>query len=138
MGNNQLFRPLLWGMGLSCVLAVGCAPAEEMVAFEDGDNDGIADFIETAFGTDPTDPDSDADGYDDLEEVNNSTDPNDAGDHPYYGGYPMDACRNTVNGTGNGVGDIAKNFSLMDQFGDQVSLHDFCGHAIVIVSSAFW
>ena len=110
----------------------------EVVPVTDTDGDGLADFIEAAFGTDPNDPDTDADGWGDLEEINSNTDPTDADDHPYIGGYEIDSCRHDINGTGNNVGDIAKGFMLMDQHGDMVRLHDFCNHVVLLVSEAFW
>ena len=88
----------------------------------------------------PLNGDADSDGYLDFAEEDGNTDPADAADHPYKAGWPIDACRYDLPdaGTGTGVGDVAANFALTDQFGETVRLHDFCGQAILIESSAYW
>ncbi len=82
--------------------------------------------------------DDDGDGFTNAEERAGNTDPSDPGDHPYAGGYPIDACRWDVDATGNDVGQVADNFKLADQHGEKVRLHDFCDHAVIVVSSAGW
>ena len=82
--------------------------------------------------------DQDGDGYLDTQETAAFTDPRNPADHPYERGWPMDACRHTIEGTGNNLGDIAMDFRLPDRDGDTVRLHDFCGKVILLVSSAFW
>ena len=104
----------------------------------DSDGDGLTNSEEQSLGTDPNKADSDGDGYDDGEEVDSYTDPLAANDHPYTGGYPIDSCRFDVNSTGDGVGQVAKNFTLKDQHGEDVRLHDFCDRAVVLVVSAAW
>jgi len=37
-----------------------------------------------------------SDGYNDSEELSGNTDPLNASDYPYTGGWPIDACRDTV------------------------------------------
>lgn len=126
---------VLWGIA-------GCSPA--LVDFEpfpdtDADEDGLLDSEEAEHGTDPDVADSDGDGHDDGVEVSAGTDPLDGLDHPYLGGYPMDtACRDGIQATGSAVGDIAENFALTDQHGDQVRLHDFCDHTVLLLTSAVW
>lgn len=104
----------------------------------DSDGDGVSDAIELQFGSDPDDPDTDGDGFEDGEEVDANTNPMNGGDYPYAGGWAIDACRNDVSSTGNGVGQVASDFELTDQFGESVRLHDFCGKAVVLVASAMW
>jgi peroxiredoxin len=105
----------------------------------DTDGDGLSDGDEVnTHGTDPALADSDADGWDDDEEIDSYTDPNDSSDHPYTGGWEIDSCRSSTTGTGNSVGDVATNFSLSDQNGDTVKLHDFCGKAVVLDFSTMW
>jgi hypothetical protein len=41
----------------------------------DTDADGLPDYIENYYGTDPNNPDTDGDGYKDGEEVENGYDP---------------------------------------------------------------
>ena len=41
----------------------------------DTDNDGLPDYLENIYGSDPNNPDSDGDGYTDGEEVANGFDP---------------------------------------------------------------
>jgi len=88
-------------------------------------------------GQDPT-ADNDGDGFTNGDERAQNTDPDDADDHPYAGGWPIDACRDSVQPTGDRAGDIANGWTRMDQFGEQISLHDFCDHTVLLVGSAFW
>ncbi len=104
----------------------------------DSDGDGLNDGDEVDLGTDPSAQDTDGDGYSDGDEVDSYTDPLASNDHPYTGGYPIDACRFDTQGNGNAEGNTATNFTLKDKHGEQVRLHDFCDHAVVIVSSAGW
>ncbi len=104
----------------------------------DTDGDGLTDLEEGDLGTDLAEPDTDGDGWDDGEEVAGNTDPTGKRDHPYIGGWAMGACRHDVVATGNEVGDIADDFALTDQFGEKVSLHDFCDREVLLVSAAFW
>ncbi|MCB9741455.1 MAG: TlpA family protein disulfide reductase [Alphaproteobacteria bacterium] len=124
--------------GAALIALVACAPAEVGIPFDD-DGDGLLTDDELALHTDPADPDTDGDGHLDGEEVEAGTDPLDIDDYPYRGGYGVDAeCRDSISSTGHGVGDIAENFTLMDQYGDGVKLHDFCGRVVLLVSGAIW
>lgn len=116
----------------------GCLPDRDELGGQDSDGDGLTDSEEAELGTDSSNADSDGDGLSDFEEVEANTDPNDADDVPYAGGWAIDACRDDIESTGNGVGDIVEDFELPDQFGDSLRLHDFCGKLVVLVSAAFW
>ncbi len=118
-------------------LIVGCSPADVDMPF-DSDEDGLMDDEELALGLDPENADSDGDSFDDLREIEVGTDPANPDDHPYLGGWPMDACADSVQPTGNEKGDIVEDFEAMDQYGDSLRLHDFCDHAVLLVSAAFW
>jgi peroxiredoxin len=107
-------------------------------AAADSDGDGVSDKDEEALGLDPESPDSDGDGFNDGDEIINYTDPANADDHPYTGGWTINACRNDVEGTGDTVGAIADQFELSDQFGETVRLHDFCEQTVLLISSAEW
>ena len=50
----------------------------------------------------------------------------------------MDACADSISPTGDQLGQVTEDFALLDQFGDTVNLHDFCGHTVLLVSSAEW
>jgi hypothetical protein len=104
----------------------------------DSDGDGLTDLEEAELGTDPSLADTDADGWDDGVEVAGNTDPNAAADHPYTGGWAIGACRDDLVATGNGVGQVTSDFALTDQFGDTVSLYDFCDREVLLVGAAFW
>jgi hypothetical protein len=124
------------------LLLIGaCGPASidvDMGENIDSDGDGLSDAGEWEHGSDPENPDSDGDGHEDGSEVDNGTDPMDAEDHPYMGGWSIDACRSDVASTGNEVGQITSQFELSDQYGEIVKLHDFCARAVLLVSGAFW
>lgn len=104
----------------------------------DSDGDGLTDAEEEQLGTDPDEADSDGDGTDDDRELDEGTDPTDGDDFPYEGGWAKGDCRNDVDGEGYSEGDVAKNFTMMDQYGEDVSLHDFCDRTIYLVFAAFW
>ena len=104
----------------------------------DADGDGAVNSAEESAGTDPAVPDSDGDGWKDGEEIAQSTNPLDGDEHPYPGGWTIDACRSSIESTGNAVGQVAMDFALPDQFGDTVHLHDFCNRVIYLVFGAFW
>ena len=55
----------------------------------------------------------------------------------YAGGYNVNPC-SSVQPTGYGVGQVAYDFALTDQYGETLHLEDFCGNAILLVSAAFW
>jgi hypothetical protein len=122
---------------------MSCAPAElEFGAdgeepFIDSDGDGLSDSEEEALGTDPQSEDSDGDTYSDAVEDNSYTDPLDPADHPYAGGWPIDACRNDIVGEGVTEGQVLQDFVLLDQYGENLKLHDFCNHVVLIEHAGF-
>lgn len=111
---------------------------EEDQGSTDADEDGLTLDEEADLGTDPDEADSDGDGTGDGEEVKQSTDPLDDKDFPYEGGWAKGACRNDLDGEGFAEGDVASNFTMVDQFGEDVSLHDFCDRTVYLVFAAFW
>jgi hypothetical protein len=104
---------------------VGCAVPTVDLPF-DSDRDGLLDDEELDVGTDPTLPDTDVDGWVDGAELDSYTDPLDPDDHPYTGGWPIGACRHSIQGTGWNEGFVVNNTAHEDQFGDIVKIHDFC------------
>ena len=105
----------------------------------DTDGDGVTDAVEKEIGTDPKLADTDADTYPDGEEVAANADPLDPDHHPYIGGWPIGACHADIaGGTGIDEGDIADTFSLLDQFGENVHLYDFCDRTALLIFAAFW
>ncbi|MEL6346151.1 MAG: redoxin domain-containing protein [Myxococcota bacterium] len=104
----------------------------------DTDEDGLTDNVEFELDTDPTAADTDGDGYSDSIEVAFETDPKDVDSVVYLGGWPVDDCYDRLEPTGNAIGDVTDDFSLMDQYGETVQLHHFCGHAVLLISAAMW
>ena len=111
----------------------GLRPTED-----DRDGDGLSNVEEAYLGSNPDAADTDRDGWNDGDEVEQNTDPLNGFDHPYTGGWAIAPCRGDLQGNGNGVGNVAYNFSLMDQHGEPVRLHDFCDRSIVLASGAEW
>lgn len=117
----------------------------------DSDGDGLTDAEEAEFGTDPDAADSDGDGFDDGDEVDAGTNPANEYSHTYDGGYNVGYCEDgTPTATGptgppgsSGFpkyqgGDVAENFSLLDQYGEYVDLYSFCGQVVQLTFSAMW
>ncbi len=127
------------------VTLVGCGAAEMSFGGDgegpwvDSDGDGLSDSEEEALKTDPMNEDTDGDGYSDGTENNSHTDPLDEEDHPYIGGWPIDSCRNDIEGSdswaeGNIVSDTV---TFTDQYGEQLKLHDFCNHVVLLEHAGF-
>lgn len=105
---------------------------------EDADNDGLTDSEEADLGTDPDESDSDGDGADDGEEVDQNTDPTDEDSVPFEGGWPVSACNGEIDGEGWDEGDVSDDWTMPDQFGQDVNLHAFCDNVVYVVFAAFW
>ena len=120
---------------LVSLFAIGCIA--DVAIDLDGDGDGLVDSEEAQVGSDPGNPDSDDDGFTDGEEFHGNTSPVDADDKPYQAGWPIDACRNDIESTGAEEGDIAANFELIDQFGETVTLYDFCDKVVLVMGAGF-
>lgn len=111
----------------------------------DSDGDGLSDADEATYGTDPDVADTDGDGYTDGEEVEGGTNPTFEYSHPYTGDYNVGNCEDGVAEGSAGpsgqiyqAGDIAANFTMMDQYGEMVDLYSFCGRTVMMVTGAFW
>ena len=117
------------------IVLMGCA---ELKADIDSDVDGLLNSQEEALGTDPNNPDSDEDGHPDGTEVDGGFDPLSDESHPYMGGYLTRPCDTEPEPTGYAVGQVSPDFTLVDQYGEDVTLSDFCGNTIILEASAFW
>ncbi len=92
--------------------------------------------------------DSDGDGWSNSEENAAGTNPDVSYSHPYTGGYNVGWCDALPEPTGptgsNGhfdayqEGDVAENFTLVDQYGEEVDLYSFCGQHVMIAFGASW
>lgn len=92
-----------------------------------------------AKGEAPLDPlgDEDGDGFTNGDEEALGADPYDAEDVPYAGGWVKSPCGDGHVSTGNDVGQVADDFVLKDQYGEDWSLHDFCDAVLLIEFSGF-
>lgn len=102
----------------------------------DTDNDGLSDFGELGLGTDPLSPDTDGDGISDGAEFEASN-PLDMYSWPpgLWGDFSGDAA---LSNAGYLVGQQMPDFTAYDQFGGEVSLHQFYGMVILLDFSAGW
>jgi hypothetical protein len=103
-------------------LAVGCAGSDK----DDDDDDDLS----------PS-GDEDGDGYTNGDEEAAGSDPLDAEDIPYEGGWVKSRCPDDLVPTGDEPGQIAADFVLQDQYGQDWSLHDFCGETVMLEFSGF-
>ena len=107
----------------------------------DRDGDGLTDAEEADLGTSPTDPDSDGDGFDDGDEVAAGTNPTNPYSRTYAGGYRTGDCEPTATGPSGSSyrnGDVPRNFTFTDQYGEDVDLYSFCGVSLMVVIGAEW
>jgi len=111
---------------------VGCLPAEVDLPLDLDEDGALLD------DPDPENPDVDDDGVMDGDELLAGSDPLDPESYPYLGGWEIGSCRSDIESTGHEVGDIAENFSLVDQNGQNLHLHDFCDKTVLLISGAFW
>ena len=103
----------------------------------DTDKDGLNDGDEVDGGTDPLVADSDGDGISDGDEVAAETDPLNKWSWPDSESWP-DYSEGAPEGTGYGIGDVLPDFAGTDQYGNEVSLAQFNGAAVLIDFSAGW
>ena len=132
----------------ACVIAllIACGGEEADHQFDwlgadpgsDSDGDGLSDMDEAMYGTDPDNPDTDGDGFKDGAEVDQNSDPKNGNHFPYTGGWAIGDCWDDIESTGNEVGQIADQFELIDQHGEQLRLHDFCDRTVLLSSATFW
>ncbi len=111
----------------------------------DTDGDGRTDGDEVADGSDPNVPnpgDTDGDGWLDEDEELAGSDPENPFSWPFGTGQWPDfsdtAAADGVVGSGYGIGDIMPDSTLMDQFGNDVSLYQFYGYMIILEFGAGW
>ena len=146
----------LFSLAIPLTLGVACLDLskddedDEDGGSNDSDGDGLSDGDEADLGTDPDDEDSDGDGLSDGDEVDAGTSPTNPYSMTYeYGGYNVGNCDAPPEGTGPTgpnndyydtfqEGDIADNFTLVDQYGQDVHLYSFCGQQIMIAFGASW
>lgn len=119
---------MAWVLG--AVSLVACSSESSPDDLQDG-TDGVVDP-----GLDPA-GDEDGDGFTNAEEADGGSDPYDEGDVPYAGGWRKGDCRNDIAPTGDDVGQVAADFALLDQYGEEVHLHDFCDRTVMLEFSGF-
>ena len=133
---------------------LACTPEEE----KDYDEDGLTNGEEDILGTNKEKKDSDGDGQNDKYEVNNGSNPLSEYSRSYeQGNYIVGQCENGVLEATDpssettacfgddcytwpvyAAGDVAPNFTLTDQYGQDVDLYSFCGKVVMLVFSAAW
>jgi hypothetical protein len=128
------FRSLV-GLAAAGLLA-GCTGASSEPVDTDGDE--LLDQFEAYIGTDPAEADSDGDGFTDGEEYLNYFDPDDDMDFPRQGDYPRHARPGDLEDGGTDVGEVLNDFSRVDQYNEEISLHEFYGNVVVLGIGAEW
>ena len=115
---------------LALALAAGCADKSA------GDEDGIGSEGPSDRVLDPA-GDEDGDGHTNGYEQSMGSDPLDPADVPYAGGWPKSACPDDLAVSGDAVGQTPADFALVDQYGEEWHLHDFCESTIMLEFSGF-
>lgn len=141
---------------LALLLLLGCTDPDEDGLFSrdealwgtdpklaDTDGDGLLDGEEALeLGTDPTSADTDEDGWEDGEELTAGTSPTFDLSHPFEGGWAVGDCHAAPDATGpTGTsilgaayqeGDVPEDFAMVDQLGEEVHSHAFCGQVLMV------
>jgi thiol-disulfide isomerase/thioredoxin len=123
---------------LSC--SAECVVDTAACIVQDEDADGLLYQDELAAGTDPTAFDTDGDGISDGVEVSTGADPLNAYSWP-EGIWPDRLAAAQEAGlapTGNGIGQVRPNFTVTDQFGAALTLHQLYGYVVVVSVGAVW
>ena len=81
--------------------------------------------------------DEDGDGHTNGYESEMGSDPRDPADTPYAGGWVKSACPDSLQVTGDAVGQTPADFALVDQYGEEWHLHDFCASTVMLEFSGF-
>ncbi len=97
----------------------------------------MTDAQEVQAGTDPYLADTDGDGVDDCAELDCVSNPTDPAEKCYACGWKHKDPGN-VQSTGTGVGSVMGNFTVTDQCGEQVDIHDFYGSYHILYHTAAW
>ena len=106
----------------------------------DADGDGLTDEQEAALGTDPSSEDSDGDGHAVGDEVSADSDPLVCWSVP-DGSWPDCRAQAQADGlTGEGwrKGKTMPNWTMTDQFGDEIEAWQLYGMVVVLDISAGW
>lgn len=140
-------------LALSLALALGCAglvtddengaDTDNVVEDIDSDGDGLTDGEEAELGTDPNSVDTDGDGYQDLAEVDAASDPASCisvpeGDGNWANCVNQMAWDGVEGSTWADDGEALNDFMFVDQFGNEVTLHQFYGQVVMVDFSAGW
>ena len=140
---------------LLSLFAFGCSLADDTKCDTgecDGDDFTPDDNSDDGNNVDDS-ADDDGDGFTNAEEEAAGTNPNYAYSHPYTGGYNVGFCETPPEPTGptgqgqndSGVtwaayqaGDVVENWTMTDQYGEEVDLYSFCGKTVMVAFSAGW
>ena len=80
-----------------------------------------------------------SDNPDNSDNTNGEQEPSSEPELPTYsGGYNVNLCSPEAQVTGYAVGQVAGDFELIDQYGENLRLSDFCGNTVLLVAAAFW
>jgi thiol-disulfide isomerase/thioredoxin len=127
---------------VACIPGTGDDDNNNNTEDVDTDGDGLTDLEEADLGTDPAVADSDGDGFDDYEE-SLSGDPLDCMFVPEGDGNWGD-CRAQMDADGltgetwKDDGRVMMDFTFVDQYDQEVSLHQFYGQVVLLDFSAGW
>lgn len=120
-----------WLLAPIVSIAVGCADKSS------DDDDLTADVgPDGEIQLDPS-GDEDGDGHSNGDEAELGSDPLDPNDVPYAGGWKKSRCPDDLAVTGDGVGQTPDDFALVDQYGEEWHLHDFCDSTVMLEFSGF-
>jgi thiol-disulfide isomerase/thioredoxin len=141
-------------LALTLSLALGCAgvlgtddatgaDTDNVVEDIDTDGDGLTDSQEAELGTDPESVDSDGDLFEDGAEVDADSDPASCmsvpeGDGNWANCVNQMAWDGVEGSTWADDGEALNDFMMVDQFGNEVTLHQFYGHVVMVDFSAGW
>jgi hypothetical protein len=140
---------------LSVLPFIGCfEPQPQYINTKEEADEGSDEEISDDGGIEPvnspsSEPSSENDNGNNSDNSDNSgSDPSSEPDNrepssepeipSYTGGYNVNLCSPEAQATGYAIGQVAGDFNLVDQFGENVRLSDFCGNAVLLVAATFW